>query len=167
MLTSVPASTSVVHQDFAGKVNFEMEEVAVLEKATRSVDVAMYSFTDAAIASELVRLSRRGVQIRVFRDAEQYREEEARAEASGMHSANSLLRASDVQVRLCTSGQPMMIRAYTVDDSFERTGSADWSASSLFSQYADVTYIQATQPVQTFRDAFEAFWQSRDSVAIQ
>lgn len=43
-----------------------------LESATRSVDVAMYSFTDRELAGELAALARKGVCVRVYRDREQF-----------------------------------------------------------------------------------------------
>ena len=45
----------------------ERRELAQLQTATRSVDAAMYSFTDRELAEELATLVHKGVRIRVYR----------------------------------------------------------------------------------------------------
>ena len=55
--------------------NLEWSELAQLETATHTVDVAMYSFTDRELAEELARLARRGVHVRVYRDRDQFAQE--------------------------------------------------------------------------------------------
>ena len=73
---------------FAG-LKLECSELAQLDTATRSVDVAIYSFTDRFLAEELATLARKGVPIRVYRDREQFSQE--------MERAGSRRRASCLQ----------------------------------------------------------------------
>src|SRR5438105_9943388 len=47
-----------------------------LEGAQRSIDIAMYAFTDRALADEVIKLARRGVRVRIYRDGEQYEDEQ-------------------------------------------------------------------------------------------
>ncbi len=58
--------------------NLEQSELAQLETATRSGDVAMYSFTDRYLAEELAAVARKGVRVRVYRDREQFQQEAQR-----------------------------------------------------------------------------------------
>ena len=67
--------------------NLERSELAQLETATRTVDVAMYSFTDRELAEELVNLVHRGVRVRVYRDREQFQQE---AQWGGVSTAEIL-----------------------------------------------------------------------------
>jgi phosphatidylserine/phosphatidylglycerophosphate/cardiolipin synthase-like enzyme len=53
-------------------------QAVALNSATVSVDIAMYSFTDRSLAEELVRLSRHGVRVRVYRDWREYEQERQR-----------------------------------------------------------------------------------------
>ncbi len=72
--------------------NLERNEMAMLKTATRSVDVARYSFTDREIAEELVNLARKGVRVRVYRDRTQFQEE---GRSEGVTSTSILLAAGN------------------------------------------------------------------------
>lgn len=74
-LIVVAASAQVEGRLYSPGTNLDRSELAQLETATRSVDVAMYSFTDRELAEELVFLARKGVRIRVYRDREQFSQE--------------------------------------------------------------------------------------------
>ena len=48
--------------------NLERSELAQLETATRTVDLAMYSFTDRELAGDLAALAHKGVRVQVRRN---------------------------------------------------------------------------------------------------
>ena len=68
---------------YAPDENLEGIDIGVLDHAKDRVDVAMYSFTDRPIERELETLAKHRVQIRLYRDQEQYREEKQRAQERG------------------------------------------------------------------------------------
>ena len=68
---------------YAPDENLEGIDIGVLDHAKDRVDVAMYSFTDRPIERELKTLAKHKVQIRLYRDQEQYREEKLRAQERG------------------------------------------------------------------------------------
>ena len=74
----------------------ERSELAQLDTATHTVDVAMYSFTDRELAEELVTLARKGVRVRVYRDREQFAQEMQ----WGNVSTTSILLAAGIEVRV-------------------------------------------------------------------
>jgi phosphatidylserine/phosphatidylglycerophosphate/cardiolipin synthase-like enzyme len=121
----------------------EPEEIAILAKARRKIDIAMYSFTDLEVANALASEARAGIRIRVYRDAEQYTQEQSRA--AGRPTTSSILRAGGVEVRVKSQRDLMHLKSYEVDDSFLRTGSANWSRSGLTYQDNDVVYIESAQ----------------------
>jgi phosphatidylserine/phosphatidylglycerophosphate/cardiolipin synthase-like enzyme len=53
-----------------------------------------------------------------------------------------------------------------VDDSFLRTGSANWSRSELTYQDNDVVYIQLPQSIKAFETDFEAMWSRPDNLVL-
>jgi phosphatidylserine/phosphatidylglycerophosphate/cardiolipin synthase-like enzyme len=55
-----PAPCATVHSTalYAPQTNLEQSELESLQSAKRSIDVAMYSFTDFRLAEELVKLAR-------------------------------------------------------------------------------------------------------------
>ena len=65
---------------YSPATNLEQSELEMLHSAKRSVDIAMYSFTDRELAEELVELARSGVKIRVYRDRTEYQHEIERSD---------------------------------------------------------------------------------------
>ena len=81
-----PESSSTESERFAPAENLEPIEIGELRAAAQRLrgsriplNVAMYAFTDRAIAQLLIEESDAGTVIRVYRDGEQYEEEERRA----------------------------------------------------------------------------------------
>ena len=158
------ATTNFEHQDYSPSSNLEPEEIAILAKARRKIDIAMYSFTDLEVANALASEARAGIRIRVYRDADQYAQEESRA--AGRPTTSSILRAAGVEVRVKPRRDLMHLKSYEVDDSFLRTGSANWSRSGLTYQDNDVVYIQLPQSIKAFETDFEAMWSRPDNLVL-
>ena len=74
VLAAVPIRAQTDAHLYSPGTNLERSELFQLETATRSVDVAMYSFTDCELAEELATLARKGVRVRVYRDREQFQQ---------------------------------------------------------------------------------------------
>jgi phosphatidylserine/phosphatidylglycerophosphate/cardiolipin synthase-like enzyme len=91
---------------YAPETNLEQSEEDSLRSAKRSIDVAMYSFTDLRLADELVKLARAGVAVRVHRDAKEYEQEMRRG-----HSTTEVLVRRRVAVRVKSSQDLMHFRA--------------------------------------------------------
>jgi phosphatidylserine/phosphatidylglycerophosphate/cardiolipin synthase-like enzyme len=158
------ATETFEHQDYSPSSNLEPEEIAILAKARRKIDIAMYSFTDLDVANASALEARAGIRIRVYRDGDQYAQEESRA--AGRPTTSSILRAAGVEVRVKSQRDLMHLKSYEVDDSFLRTGSANWSRSGLTYQDNDVVYIQLPQAVKAFEADFEAMWSRPDNLAL-
>ena len=161
---SSAAGRTPEHVDYAPGANLEAEEIAVLGKARRNIDIAMYAFTDKEIAELLASKARQGVRVRVYRDAEQYAQEESRA--YGHETTSAVLRAAGVDVRVKARGALMHLKSYAVDSSFIRTGSANWSRAGLEDQDNDVFYIQSPDAVTAFSADFEALWNRSDNLVL-
>jgi len=163
--TQAPATGSRPgHIDYAPGADLEAEELAVLGKSRRSIDVAMYAFTDTQIAGLLANKARQGVKVRVYRDADQYSQEESRA--NGRATTSAILEAAGVEVRVKTGRELMHLKSYVVDGSFIRTGSANWSRAGLEDQDNDVFYIQSPETVKDFSAEFEDVWNRSDNVVL-
>lgn len=158
------ATSNFEHQDYSPSSNLEPEEIAILAKARRKIDIAMYSFTDLDVANALASEARAGIRIRVYRDGDQYAQEESRA--AGRPTTSAILRAADVEVRVKSQRDLMHLKSYEVDDSFLRTGSANWSRSGLTYQDNDVVYIQLPQAVKAFESDFEDMWSRPDNLVL-
>ncbi len=78
LLATVSGTAQTGAHLYSPGTNLEQSELTQLETATRSVDVAMYSFTDRYLAEELAAVARKGVRVRVYRDREQFQQEAQR-----------------------------------------------------------------------------------------
>ena len=139
---------------YSPATNLERSELAQLETATRSVDVAMYSFTDRELAEELATLSRKGVRVRVYRDREQFHQEMQ----WGRVTTTGILLAAGVEVRVKGARDLMHLKSYAIDRRLLRTGSANWSATGLKRQDNDVIYQASPEAVEQFESKFEEMW---------
>ena len=61
VVSAIPSGAQTDAHLYAPGTNLERSEMAQLETATRSIDVAMYSFTDRELAEELAALAHKGV----------------------------------------------------------------------------------------------------------
>ena len=127
VLTTVPLGAQTAAHLYSPETNLERSELAQLETATRSIDVAMYSFTDQELAAELAALARKGVRIRVYRDREQFQHEAQ----SGRVTTTSILAAAGIEVRLKGARDLMHLKSYAIDGRILRSGSASSVSSDL------------------------------------
>ena len=154
MLSAIPLWAQTDAHLYAPGTNLERSEMAQLETATRSVDVAMYSFTDRELAEELATLAHRGVRIRIYRDREQFSQEMQ----SGGLTTTSILLAAGIEVRVKGARDLMHLKSYVIDERLLRSGSANWSPTGLKRQDNDVLYETSPEAVERFGRKFEEMW---------
>ena len=135
-------------------MNLEQSELAQLETAVPSVDVAMYSFTDRYLAEELVTLARRGVRVRVYRAREQFAQE---MQWGGI-TTTSILLAAGIEVRVKGAKDLVHLTSYAIEGRLLRSGSANWSPTGLKRQDNDLLYETGPEPVRLFERQFEEMW---------
>jgi len=148
---------------FSPEDNLERADLDQLGRARKTIDIAMYAFTDRFLAERLVALAQRGVVIRVYRDRRQYEEEQRRRSGSVME----LFRGQpNIHVRVKRSRELMHLKAYLVDRVLLRDGSANWSPSGLKQQDNNARFTTDPAQVHAFQQAFEQMWsRSRNEVA--
>ena len=154
LLTALPGAAQTGEHLYSPGDNLEHCELAQLDTATRTIDVAMYSFTDRYLADELAMLARKGVHIRVYRDREQFAQEMQ----WGAGSTTSILLAAGIEIRVKGAKDLMHLKSYAIDGRLLRTGSANWSATGLKRQDNDVLYEESPKAVERFEQKFEEMW---------
>lgn len=160
-LDVAPPGTVVSENHFSPAENLEQLDLERLERAQRSVDIAMYAFTDKYIAEALARLARRGVRVRLYRDRSQYLSEQQNAAAHRDLSTTDLLRRErNIEIRIKASGRRdlMHLKSYLVDGALLRDGSANWSPSGLKRQDNNAHFTNDPAQVRAFRERFEEMW---------
>jgi phosphatidylserine/phosphatidylglycerophosphate/cardiolipin synthase-like enzyme len=164
---SVPAGQVLSENHFSPAENLEQLDSATLAGAKRSVDIAMYAFTDQFLADRLRDLARAGVRVRLYRDRSQYEEEQRHAAEHNTVCPTDALRAErNVEVRIkADRGRNIMhLKAYLVDGALLRDGSANWSPSGLKSQDNNAHLTNDPAQVRAFQQDFEAMWQRDDNL---
>ena len=154
LLAAVPAAAQTGAHLYSPGTNLEQSELAQLETATRSVDVAMYSFTDRYLAEALAAAARKGVRVRVYRDREQFSQETRR----GGLTTTAILLAAGAEVRVKGARDLLHLKSYAIDGRLLRSGSANWSPTGLKRQDNDVVYESSPEAVEGFERKFEEMW---------
>lgn len=171
-----PAAASITQPGHISEEHFSPEEdlerldVTRLQQARRSVDVAMYAFTDRYLAEELAELARHGIVIRIYRDREQFEDEERHASEHRYESTTDLLRGvPNLQIRVKPSGRRdlMHLKAFVIDGTLLRDGSANWSNAGLKVQDNNVRYTDDAAEVRSFEQAFEEMWARPGNTTVQ
>ena len=153
---------------FSPADNLERADLDQINGAKKSIDIAMYAFTDRYIAEQLVRLAERGVVIRIYRDREQYEQEQRRGDKNENGSPMELFRSKgNIHVKVKRSRELMHMKAYLVDGVLLRDGSANWSPSGLKRQDNNAHFTTDPEQVKRFHDTFEDMWTRSDNEEIQ
>lgn len=153
---------------FSPADNLERADLDQLDGAKKTIDIAMYAFTDRYIAEQLVKVARRGVVIRIYRDREQYEQEQRRGGNSQSGPAMEVFRGQpNIHVKVKGGRELMHMKAYLVDGVLLRDGSANWSPSGLKRQDNNAHFSADPEQVKRFRDTFEAMWARSDNEDVQ
>ena len=169
VLGSPSPSFAVSRLYFSPANNLEAIDIGILSQATRSVDIAMYAFTDRPIAETLLKLARKRVVIRLYRDGTQLRDK---------NDVTSLLQGQPgihIRVKPSHFWNIQHLKGYVVDGVALREGSANWSPAGLGAacfrgscgraQQQDNDLFVTDNPalVRVFEDNFNHIWQRADN----
>lgn len=162
------AGTPAAEDHFSPREDLERMDVTRLDGAKNSVDIAMYAFTDRYIADELKTLAERGVKIRIYRDQQQYEEEQRHASKKSDDSTTSLLTGEqNVQIRVKGHRELMHLKAYLVDGTLLRDGSANWSPSGEKRQDNNAHFTADPAQAAAFQKTFDDMWARSDNLVVQ
>lgn len=159
--------SSASENHYSPTENLEQLDVEHIGQARRTIDVAMYAFTDKYIADALTGAAGRGVKIRIYRDQQQYEDEQRNAEKHDSESTTALFSSHpNVHIRVKSKHELMHLKAYLIDGTLLRDGSANWSPSGLKRQDNNAHFTTDATQVHAFQQAFEDMW-ARDNQVVQ
>lgn len=124
----------------------------LLNQATRSIDFAMYSFTDSDLAWALVRAHGRGVKVRLYLDAEQ---------AAGKYSKSRFFENRGLAVRYYHGEGIMHHKFAVIDGKTVVTGSYNWTASAEERNRENALIIVDPAIAAAYQAEFERLWKRR------
>ena len=169
-IEAAPPGQIVSENHLAPAEDLEQIDIDRLEGAQKSVDIAMYAFTDRRLADELLRLARRGVSIRIYRDGEQYEQEQRNGQYYGERTSSDEFRGElNIQVRVKPASRRdlMHLKAYVVDARLLRDGSANWSRAGEQVQDNNAHFSNDPAEIRAFESDFEQMWARGDNLRVQ
>ena len=137
------AQAQEVH--FAPEEDLARIDAGLIAQATSSIDFASYALTDGVVLNALNEAQSRGVVIRIVLDPREH------------HDFTKLGELSD-NVRIKRGGPFMHLKAYAIDRSILRTGSANFSASGETQQDNDLVVIRDAGAAAKFEVHFQSMW---------
>ena len=170
LLQQHPAAASLtVH--FAPEEDLEQLDRRQLLQARSAIDISMYSFTDRMLAETLRELAQRGVQIRIYRDQEQFRNEQLQlfSRNRGVSTTDLLRGLATVHIRV-KRGSPrdlMHQKDYSVDGKWLREGSANWSPSAEKDQDNSLSISTDPQEIANYERKFGQMWNRPSNLVVQ
>ncbi len=127
----------------------EARLISILNAATRTVDLALYSFTDEQLGEAVIRAHQRGVAVRVIRDGSQ-------SAVSG--DENDRLRGAGIEVLVENISVSMHHKFLVVDGTITVTGSYNWSDAADQSNFENVVVIVCPEVAASFTGEFNRLW---------
>lgn len=131
--------------------DLEAIDVAMIRAARQSVDMAAYVLTDAAIVQALEEAAKNGARVRIVLDSEA-----ADRDVNGLLA--DLATTAGVTIRTKPPGALMHLKAYAVDGSLLRIGSANFSWSGERFQDNELSLLRSADEAKRFEVAFLAVW---------
>jgi phosphatidylserine/phosphatidylglycerophosphate/cardiolipin synthase-like enzyme len=164
VLQRASAGKTVDENHFSPEENLEQLDVAQIDSARRSLDIAMFAFTDKYISDAVLRAAQRGVKVRLYRDHQQFQDEQRRAGEHNDQSTAGMFRGEpNVQIRVKHNRELMHLKAYCVDGALLRDGSANWSPSGLKRQDNNARLTTSPAEIERFQQVFEQMWSQRNN----
>jgi phosphatidylserine/phosphatidylglycerophosphate/cardiolipin synthase-like enzyme len=160
---SATPAASVRQVYFSPGSNLEQVDTGLIHQARSSITVAMYTFTDRNLAYALVEAARRGIQIRIYRDHDQFYLEQQR----GSGVLRILQSQPKIQLRVKTSRELMHEKVVLIDDRIIRDGSGNWSVSAARYQDNEITISFEPEEIKAFQQDFAEMWARPDNQVVQ
>jgi len=167
---AVPAGAVPMEVYFSPGGGAEAALVKLIDEARTSIDAAVYTFTNRALARAVVRAHKRGVKIRLILDGNDESD----------YSKGYYLRQRGIDVRYArgrvkkykskkkSRKSRYQVRKYglmhhkfaVVDGRSVATGSFNWTASAENFNYENLLIIQSPSLARKYSKAFERIWKT-------
>jgi hypothetical protein len=128
--------------------------VQEIQRAVRSIDVAIYTFTESEIGNALTAARNRGVSIRIIADSD---------EAVAAGSVIARLESMGFQIkRTAGIGNGIMHNKYAIfDGETLLTGSYNWSEAAETRNFENAILLRDAASVSLYQANFNSIWNTR------
>ncbi|MFA5975241.1 MAG: phospholipase D-like domain-containing protein [Elusimicrobiota bacterium] len=148
-LVSFPALGSDVYFSPEGGIRDQIIRRINTSRAT--IDVAVYSFTSGEIAQALADAAKRGVRVRVIRDAGQSR---------NRNDENDFLARQGIPIQIRSGkGRGVMHDKFAIFDGKEVfVGSYNWTANAEHNNWENALFTNEKKVVDSYTKEFTVLW---------
>ena len=150
--TAAAAATAETQTCFSPDGGCRTLLIRTIDRAERSIELAVFSFTDGAVADALGRAAERGVVVRAILDQRQARQKSSQA---------ITLRARRCQVRLLSGtgrGWLMHHKFLLVDGRLLWTGSYNFTGNADRNNAENGLVLEDPKVAARYREEFERIW---------
>ncbi len=133
----------------------------IVQSRCNHLDIAAYAFTDWKLAEAVVAFARSGRPVRIYRDREQFEQEQKRS----VRVSEMLRTMPNIAIRVKSSSVLMHQKAWS-DGCILREGSANWSPSGEKLQDNTLTFLNDPASINNFEAAFEAMWDRPGNLVV-
>jgi len=121
----------------------------ILQKAKKSIDVAVFYLTEKGVAGDLIAAHRRGVKVRVMLDA---------TSATNGYSKHEILRAAGIPVKVENWGGKMHMKSAVIDGEIIIAGSMNWTSAGHRSNDENTAVIYSRRLSREFLAGYNDLW---------
>ena len=122
-LSGVGSPSDLLGEHYSPAENLEAIDVFMINRAQKTLEIAMYAFTDRAISDAVIRAATRGVAVWLYRDGIQIRDhgDKTRRIMAGLPEGARVV----VRVKRNSSRNIMHLKAYLIDGKILRKVSSN------------------------------------------
>lgn len=146
--------------------NLESLDTLALGAAVKTVDLAAFSLTDAAIVDTLKADAARGVKIRIYLDRGELQSECRGDPTCARIPLHLLLDLPGVTVKVKFSKVLMHLKSYEIDGQLVRDGSANFSEQGENRQDNSAVFSGDRESLARFETKFEKMWARGDNLTV-
>lgn len=129
----------------------EGQLISQLSASQKTLDVAIYEFTDTKIADAIAAAKKRGVTVRLISDRE------CSSEAAPK-KALGIVKAAGIPIKINSHQGIMHLKVSIIDDSITTTGSFNYTKSAQSENDENLVVINNTQISQQYESQFDRMW---------
>ncbi|ADU27981.1 phospholipase D-like domain-containing protein [Ethanoligenens harbinense] len=129
----------------------EGQLISRLSAAQKTLDVAIYEFTDTKIADAIAAAKKRGVTVRLISDRE------CSGEAAQKKALN-IVKAAGIPIRINSHPGIMHLKVSIIDDSVTTTGSFNYTKGAQNENDENLVVLNNSQISQQYETQFNRMW---------
>ena len=123
----------------------------LIQKAKKSIDVAVFFLTHKHLTDDLIQAHRRGVKVRIIMDA---------TGAKNGYTKQEILRAAGIPVKIESWGGKMHMKSAVIDDQILIGGSMNWTSAGDRTNDENTLIIWNRRLNKEYRKTFQKLWDS-------